>query len=48
MPTTSAPCLSVDRLTKLRGKAAAALVARHPDDASNNDLPVIADEDSPG
>jgi hypothetical protein len=45
--TTGAPCLSVDRLTELRGPAAAAWVARHPDDASMNDLPVIADEDGP-
>jgi hypothetical protein len=47
LPTTGAPCLSVDRLTELRGPAAAAWVAQHPQDASNNDLPVIADQDGP-
>jgi hypothetical protein len=37
----------VNRLVELRGNAAKAWVAKHPDDASNNDLPVIADMDGP-
>lgn len=47
LATSGAPCLSVDRLAELSGAVATAWVAKHPDDASNNDLPVIADEDGP-
>jgi hypothetical protein len=45
--TRGAPCLSVDRLVELSGAAAAAWVAKHPNDAAVNDLGVIADEDGP-